>query len=131
MTKRDPLLAAYRGACTKCPHCGRGKLFRAYLKVVDSCANCQEPFSRIRADDGPAWLTIMIVGHIVGGLLLWSEMRAPMPVPVSIAIFVTLGIAMTLWMLPRAKGVFVGIIWALNATGIDPAPSRLHAPPPD
>jgi uncharacterized protein (DUF983 family) len=131
VTGKSPFLAAYRGACLTCPRCGRGKLFRAYLKLVERCAACNEKLAHIRADDGPAWLTILIVGHVVGGLLLYSEMRAPMPVAVSIGVFLTLAVAMILYLLPRAKGVFAGIIWALDATGIDKVPSRLHAPPSD
>lgn len=131
MAQKNPLQAALRGACLTCPRCGRGKLFRAYLKFVEHCAHCEEHLSRIRADDGPAWLTILVVGHIVGALVLYSEMRAPMPVPVSVALFATLAVAMILYLLPRAKGIFAGIIWALDATGADPVPSRLHVPPND
>src|SRR5688572_1409768 len=74
MAKRDVLSSVFRGACARCPNCGRGRLFRAYLKPVESCAECHESLKHIRADDGPAWLTILVVGHIVGALALHQEM---------------------------------------------------------
>lgn len=117
--KRDVLSAVMRGARARCPNCGIGRLFRAYLKPVDACAECAESLKHIRADDGPAWLTVMIVGHIVVGLALVMETSAPQPVAISIALFVTLAVAMILWLLPRAKGIFVGAIWAMDATGAE------------
>ena len=119
MAKRDVLSSVFRGACARCPNCGRGRLFRAYLKPVESCAECHESLKHIRADDGPAWLTILVVGHIVGALALHQEMTAPLPVGTSIAIFLALSAVMIAWFLPRAKGMFVGAIWAMDATGID------------
>jgi uncharacterized protein (DUF983 family) len=106
-----------RGARSRCPNCGRSPLFRAYLKQVDSCARCNEVFKHIRADDGPAWLTILIVGHVVVAIALMLEVYAPQPVVASIALFCGLSLAMILWLLPRAKGVFIGAIWAMKAPG--------------
>ena len=119
MARRDVLSSVFRGACARCPNCGRGRLFRAYLKPVDACTECNELLKHIRADDGPAWLTILVVGHIVGALALHQEMTAPLPVGTSIAIFLALSAVMIAWFLPRAKGMFVGAIWAMDATGID------------
>ena len=118
---KQVLSAIGRGALASCPNCGRGRLFRAYLKPVDQCSHCEEPFKHIRADDGPAWLTILIVGHIVVGTALMVEMYAPQPVGVSIAMFSGLALAMTLSLLPRAKGMFIGAIWAMKAPGSEPA----------
>jgi len=119
MAKRDVLSSVFRGACARCPNCGRGRLFRAYLKPVESCAECNVSLKHIRADDGPAWLTILVVGHIVGWLALELEMTAPQPVGITIAMFLALSAVMIAWFLPRAKGMFVGAIWAMDATGVD------------
>jgi uncharacterized protein (DUF983 family) len=116
-TSKQIWSAMGRGALACCPNCGRAPLFRSYLKQVDVCAACNEPLKHIRADDGPAWLTILIVGHIVVGLALTVEIYAPLPVGASIALFCGLSLAMILWLLPRAKGVFIGAIWAMKAPG--------------
>jgi len=52
--------AIKRGLKGKCPNCGKGQLFRAYLKPVDACSHCNAKLAELRADDGPAWLTILI-----------------------------------------------------------------------
>lgn len=119
MDARHVFSAVFRGACARCPRCGRGRLFRAYLKPVDQCTECHVSLKHIRADDGPAWLTILVVGHIVVGLALSVEMYSPLPVAVSVVLFVGLALGMIAWFLPRAKGMFVGAIWAMDATGID------------
>src|SRR5579871_281405 len=61
-----PLATVIRRALLgKCPKCGKGALYRAYLKQVDSCAVCGESYRHIRAEDGPPWLTILLTGHII------------------------------------------------------------------
>jgi len=115
--RRNVWAAIGRGVRATCPNCGRAPLFGRYLKQVDACAHCQEPFKHIRADDGPAWLTILIVGHIVVGIALTVEIYAPLPVWMSIALFTSLSLALVLYLLPRAKGVFIGAIWAMRAPG--------------
>jgi uncharacterized protein (DUF983 family) len=117
VTAKSIWSAIGRGALSCCPNCGQGRLFRSYLKQVDACAECAEPFKHIRADDGPAWLTILIVGHIVVGAALTVEMYAPLPVWTSVALFCGLSLVMALLLLPRAKGVFIGAIWAMKAPG--------------
>jgi uncharacterized protein (DUF983 family) len=113
----NPWPSIGRGLAGRCPHCGNGALFRAYLKTVESCASCGEPLARIRADDGPAWLTILIVGHVVAGLALLAEVEWAPPVWASVLGFCTLALVLCLWLLPRAKGLFIGAIWAMKAPG--------------
>ena len=107
--------AAIRGALQRCPSCGEGQLFRAYLKQVDSCAHCGEAFGHIRADDGPAWLTVMVTGHVVVALMMTANAVLFMPLWLSISGFVALSAAMVLGLLQRAKGIFIGMIWSMNA----------------
>ncbi len=63
--RRDLGLAMRRGFMGRCPNCGKGKLFRAYLKVNPRCPSCDEDFSHQRADDAPPYLTMLIVGHVI------------------------------------------------------------------
>ena len=71
--KRDVWTAMKRGFRSRCPRCGEGKLFRAFLKVDDHCSVCCLDFTPHRADDLPAYLVIVIVGHIVVPLALSIE----------------------------------------------------------
>ncbi len=110
--------AIRRGLIGRCPACGRGRLFRAYLKVVNTCTICGEDLSHHRADDAPAYLTMLIVGHLVGGGVLFSEERWPDSSLFLVAAFwLTVTIVASLLILPRAKGAIVGQQWALCMHG--------------
>jgi uncharacterized protein (DUF983 family) len=121
LAARDVPLAARRGAMLRCPNCGVGHLFRSYLKQVDACAHCGERFDYIRADDGPTWLTVLVVGHVVVALALTVVAAANWPTWLGVTLFSAVAVAMSLAMLPSAKGIFIGIIWASRLAKADPA----------
>lgn len=109
--------AIRRGFMRRCPNCGQGHLFTGYLKVVDSCPVCRETLSHHRADDGPAYLTILVVGHIMAPLILYV-FTAFRPDPLVMATIFTVGcVALSLFLLPRLKGVVVAIQWAKRMHG--------------
>ena len=109
--------AMRRGFLRRCPQCGQGHLFSGYLKVVDSCPVCREILSHHRADDGPAYLTILIVGHLMAPLILYV-FTAFRPDPLVMATIFTVGcVALSLFLLPRLKGVVVAIQWAKRMHG--------------
>ena len=85
--KRDVWTALKRGFRGRCPRCGEGKLFRAFLKVDDHCSVCGLDFTPHRADDLPAYLVIVIVGHIVVPLALWIETNYSPSVALQLAIY--------------------------------------------
>jgi len=117
--------AMIRGFFQRCPNCGKGHLFRAYLKQIDNCAECGEAFGHIRADDGPAWLTVMVTGHVVVAVMMSVEALLTMPLWASISTFCALSAAMVLGLLQRAKGIFIGLIWqtkASEAVSVSPSP---------
>jgi len=117
--RRNLALAMRRGFGQRCPQCGRGALFWKYLKVNDACPHCTEALHHHRADDAPAYFTIVIVGHlIVGGILALHKSLAP-PEWVQLAIWMPLTLVSCLWLLPRIKGALVGLQWALYMHGFD------------
>ena len=112
--------AIWNGIKCRCPNCGKGKLFRSYLKVVDTCANCGEELKWHRADDMPPYISIIIVGHIIIGLMMELEAVAPQQPWVYLATMVPLALLMPLAMLPSIKGAVVGLQWANYMYGFDP-----------
>ncbi|NNE87277.1 MAG: DUF983 domain-containing protein [Silicimonas sp.] len=118
---RNVRSAMLRGWRRKCPQCGTGPMMKAYLKVRDTCPVCDEELHHHRADDGPAYLTILIVGHIMAPLLIWAftEFR---PEPMVLATSFTVGcVALSLYLLPRLKGAIVGLQWAKRLYGFGPS----------
>lgn len=109
--------AMFRGWRRRCPNCGSGPMLKGYLKVRDTCPVCHEELHHHRADDGPAYLTILIVGHVMAPLILIVFMRWR-PDPLILATIFSVGtVALSLWLLPRLKGALVGIQWAKRMHG--------------
>lgn len=106
-----------RGVLGRCPRCGEGRLFQRYLKQVEQCPHCGEKFGHIRADDGPAWLTILLVGHLLAPFFLLVVPDLDWPEWKMMAVVIALTVVLTLLLLPRAKGVFIGLIWRSGCIG--------------
>ncbi len=117
--KRDMWTALKRGFRGRCPRCGEGKLFRAFLKVADHCPVCGQDFTAHRADDLPAYLVIIIVGHIVVPMILWIETDYSPSVPLQLAIYLPFTMIASLLLLQPVKGAVVAVQWALRMHGFD------------
>lgn len=117
--KRDTWTALKRGLCSRCPRCGEGKLFRAFLKVGDQCSVCGLDFTPHRADDLPAYLVIVIVGHMVVPTILWIETDYSPSVALQLSIYLPFTLIMSLLLLQPVKGAVVGVQWALRMHGFD------------
>jgi uncharacterized protein (DUF983 family) len=117
--KRNVWSAIKRGFRGRCPRCGEGKLFRAFLKVDDHCSVCDLDFTPHRADDLPAYLVIIIVGHIVVPTALLIETDYSPPVWLQLAIYLPLTLVLSLALLQPVKGAVVGMQWALRMHGFD------------
>ncbi len=116
--------ALMRGARGRCPACGEGKLFSRYLKVNASCPSCGEELHHQRADDGPAYLTILLVSHL-GTPLLMAIFMMYRPSAMTLLISFSLGaIIASLALLPVVKGGFVGVQWARRMHGFGDALRR-------
>jgi uncharacterized protein (DUF983 family) len=114
---RDMSTSMRRGWRRRCPACGSGPLLVGYLKVRDTCPVCGEEMHHHRADDGPAYLTILIVGHLMAPLILWV-FTTWRPEPLVLAALFTVGtVGLSLYLLPRLKGVIVGVQWSRRMHG--------------
>ena len=125
--QREIGTAVWRGFVGRCPNCGKGRMFRAYLKVVDSCPVCGEDLHHQRADDAPPYVTMLIVGHIVvAGVVATEEVWPTSPLWLGLIVWIWLTFVLSLLLLPRVKGALVGYQWALRMHGFDgperPAP---------
>lgn len=120
LAKTRPFATGFlRGLNQRCPDCGKGRLYRGYLKIAPTCEACGHDLSAYRADDGPAYFTILLVGHLVIAptfLFPWVWETSPLiTVPVCLGALT----ALILLLLPRIKGAFVGALWSIR-----PAPAH-------
>jgi uncharacterized protein (DUF983 family) len=109
----------WRGFRCRCPKCGEGKLFRAYLKTNDVCPICGLELHHHRADDFPAYLVIVIVGHIVVPSIVAVEQNFHPPYLFHLAVWLPLTLGMSLALLQPVKGAIVGLQWAFRMHGFD------------
>jgi len=118
----DLWTAVRRGARGLCPRCGDGPLFGGFLKMRSHCPTCGLVFEPFRADDAPAYFTILIVGHIIVPLVLAVERYGnEPPLWFHALLWLPLSVGLALLLLPRIKGAVIALLWA-NRMGT-PKPS--------
>ena len=88
-----------------------------YLTVRQACPACGTELHHHRADDGPAWATILIGGHLMAPLMLVVYIAFRPEAWVRAFGFSAAFVALSLWLLPRLKGAFVGLQWAKRMHG--------------
>lgn len=109
--------ALARALRLNCPHCGKARLITGYLKPVEACPSCGESFGHIRSDDAAPWLTILIVGHVLVPVMVAVEAADIWPQFVSIIAWPLIGALMAGFLLPRAKALFIALIWFEKSPG--------------
>lgn len=120
-TPRSRRQAMWRGFRLTCPNCGEGHMFRAFLKVADTCDHCGAELHHHRADDAPPYFTMVIVGHIIVPLLLIVERLWHPSLVFHFIVWPTATLALTFLLMPRVKGAIVGLQWALRMDGFGEA----------
>lgn len=110
--------AVARALMGHCPACGKGKLMRGYLKQVDACSACGESFGEIRADDAAPWATIILVGHVFLPIAFMVELGLPVWAEASVWAAGFAGLSLAI--LPKAKAMFIAILWHTRAPGYKP-----------
>ena len=114
---RDTKQSIVLGLKRTCPRCGKGHLFDGYLSVAKECSSCGLDLAPQRADDGPAYLTIVIVGHLLVPLLVPAYKAWDLHPAMMASVFSTLAVVLSLILLPRLKGALIGFQWAKNMHG--------------
>ena len=111
---RQVRIQSFKRTCRKC---GKGHLFDGYLSFAENCDVCELDPSRQRADDGPAYLTIVIVGHLLVPLLVPAYTLWDLHPALMATLFSALAVALSLYLLPRLKGALIGFQWAKKMHG--------------
>ena len=121
------LCAILRGLSHRCPQCNQGRLYRKYLKVNERCPACGHELGRYRADDGPAYFTILLVGHMVIAPLLLFPWIWQAPVAIVLPATLIPLLTFTLLLLPRIKGALIGLLYSLRTDAEHAPGSELAA----
>jgi len=116
--------AIKRGLLSRCPACGDGRLFRAFVKPVDACGTCGEEMHHQRADDLPPYLVITIVGHVIIAGFMMVDLVLPLSLWMHMAIWVPLTLIGGFGLMQPVKGGVIGLQWALRMHGFGGEPDR-------
>lgn len=122
LPQRDTWQAVKLGLRGRCPACGRGRILHSYLKVNATCSSCGEELHHHRADDFPPYITIFVVGHILGAAMFAVDEYWPdLPMAFHYTVWPTLCVLLSLWLLPIFKGALIAYQWALRMHGFETA----------
>jgi uncharacterized protein (DUF983 family) len=102
----SPLKTGFLG---RCPQCGEGPLFKGFLSLSPSCEACHLDYSFADSGDGPAVFIMFIVGFLVVGLALWTELSFEPPIWVHMLLWLPLTIILSLGLLRPLKGILVAV----------------------
>ena len=86
-----------------------------YLQQEEGCGHCGLETGAIRADDGPPWLTLLVVGHLLAPFMIILFMTDTLPMWLRTTLMSLMAVGLCLAILPRAKGFFIAAIWKLGA----------------
>ncbi|KHK90227.1 DUF983 domain-containing protein [Novosphingobium malaysiense] len=109
--------AALRGIRGKCPRCGEGHLFRKWLKPLERCPVCTLDLTPQRADDFPAYIAILVTGHLMAPLIIALSLDFELGPLAMVSILVPLALVMMLGMLQPAKGAVISAQWWFGLHG--------------
>jgi uncharacterized protein (DUF983 family) len=84
---------------------------------VDRCPDCQQDWSCQRADDFPAYLAILLTGHLVAPLIIAVELDFAPPAWVQMTLWPAIVAAMVIALIQPAKGAVIAAQWRLGLHG--------------
>ena len=111
---REALLRGLRG---RCPRCGKAKLFLRFLKPVAHCPCCVQDWTHQQADDFPAYVSILVTGHLMAPLIIALTRDTQLSVTWLMAIIMPLALILMIGLLQPAKGAIIGLQWWFGMHG--------------
>lgn len=105
------LVAIWRGVRGRCPACGCGKLFRAFLKPVPACAACSEDWLAQASDDFPPYVVILLLGHVIAPGMIALETLVHPPLWVHLIIWMPLAVILAISLIQPVKGGVMALQW--------------------
>jgi len=118
MTERHlypPLSPFATGIRARCPRCGDGALFDGYIKLAPACRACGLDYEFIDAGDGPAVFVILLIGFVVVGLALVTEVAFRPPIWAHMAMWIPLTLVLALGILRPLKAIMIAAQYQNNA----------------
>ncbi|MGZ3304586.1 MAG: DUF983 domain-containing protein [Asticcacaulis sp.] len=94
-------------AAGRCPICGKGKLFRSFLKVASSCSNCGTSFKAADTGDGPVVFVLLITGFVTCFAMLYAFLAFAWPAWMHLVVWPAFACILSLGLMQPLKGLMV------------------------
>ncbi|SOB79834.1 Uncharacterized conserved protein, DUF983 family [Sphingomonas guangdongensis] len=62
-----------------CPRCGKGRMFRSWLRITDRCECCGLDYRFAAPDDGPAFFSLCVIALPLIAIVVWIELAFAPP----------------------------------------------------
>ena len=124
------LTAGWKGLC---PRCGKGRMFKSWLKISDRCEACGLDYRFAAPDDGPAFFSLCIVAFPLIFIVVWLQVAFDPPVWVHLVTSVPVMLIGTLLPLRPIKGWLVASQYVNRAqeAGTGKLWAQLHGRAPE
>ncbi|MET0372040.1 MAG: DUF983 domain-containing protein [Sphingobium sp.] len=109
--------ALRRGLRCRCPACGEGKLFDRFLRPADACAHCGQSWQGHQADDFPAYIVILLLGHLMLPLMIEVNAAFAIPLGIQAALWPALALLLAVVMIQPVKGGVIALQWSRRMHG--------------
>ncbi len=97
------------GLRCRCPRCGKGRVYKAYLVFAERCTVCGLDFRFADAGDGPAVFVILIAGAFIVTCALIVEVNFSPPYWLHAILWLPLTIGLCLGLLPLLKATLFAL----------------------
>jgi uncharacterized protein (DUF983 family) len=109
----NPILAGLAG---RCPNCGKGPLFKGFIRVADRCSACGFDLKAADSGDGPAVFVVLIVGCIVVFAALYAYVAFRPPIWLLLATTLPMTVVLCLLFMRPFKGVLLALQFHFRAS---------------
>lgn len=111
--------AAVRGLRGHCPSCGEGRMFPSLLKPIAQCQICGQDWTHQQADDFPAYVAIILTGHIMAPVIIYMVGETDFSMEINLAIIIFLALILIGALLQPAKGAIIALQWWMGLHGFE------------
>ena len=94
-------------AMGRCPICGKGKLFKSFLKLAAACSNCGTDFKAADTGDGPVVFVILIAGFATCFAMLYVFLAYNWPAWLHLVVWPVFACVLSLGLMSPLKGLMV------------------------
>ncbi len=115
--KREFFAVLPRALAGRCPVCGSAPLFRAFLKPVDHCQACGQDWTHQQADDFPAYIVILLLGHVLVPTVITINLALSLPLIGQMILWPALTAVLALLLIQPVKGAVIAWQWAQRMHG--------------